>query len=157
MASFAEMNPAPVLRLDRDGTILLVNPAARQLFGETDLLGESWYALCPELEPIALELLGEPDLLVKSSYALRPGSESSALERSLQGADTLWHEAQIGERCLLFTYYASLERGQVYVFGADITERKASGGGSARERNHASPERKDGRTGHAHRRRGPRA
>ena len=124
MASFAEMNPAPVLRLDRNGTILLVNPAARQLFGETDLLGESWYALCPELEPIALELLGEPDLLVKSSYALRPGSESSALERSLQGADTLWHEAQIGERCLLFTYYASLERGQVYVFGADITERK---------------------------------
>ena len=122
MASFAEMNPAPVLRLDRDGTILLVNPAARQLFGETDLLGRSWYALCPELEPIALEialeLSGQPDL------ALRPESDSSALERSLQGADTLWHETQIGERCLLFTYRASPERGQVYVYGADITERK---------------------------------
>lgn len=28
MASFAKMNPAPVLRLDGQGTILLVNPAA---------------------------------------------------------------------------------------------------------------------------------
>ena len=51
MASFAEMNPAPVLRLDRHGTILLVNPAARELLGEPDLLGKSWYTLRPELEP----------------------------------------------------------------------------------------------------------
>ncbi|MCH7567470.1 MAG: PAS domain-containing protein, partial [Nitrospirae bacterium] len=99
MASFAEMNPAPVLRLDRHGTILLVNPAARELLDEPDLLGKSWYALCPELEP-------------------------SALESVLQGNDTLRHEAQVGERCILFTYRASLDRGQVYAFGADITEHK---------------------------------
>ncbi|MEE9248189.1 MAG: PAS domain S-box protein [Dehalococcoidia bacterium] len=98
MASFAEMNPAPVLKLDRHGTILLVNPAAGELLGQPDLLGKSWYALCPELE-------------------------SSALKRVLQG-DDMWHEAQISERCLLFTYRASLERSQVYVFGADLTERK---------------------------------
>ena len=99
MASFAEMNPAPVLRLDQHGTILLVNPAARQLFGEPDLLGKSWYALCLESEPIALE-------------------------RVLQSNDTLQCETQVGERCLLFTHRASLDRGQVYVYGADITERK---------------------------------
>ena len=99
MASFAEMNPAPVLRLDRQGTILLVNPAAHELLNEPDLLGKSWYALCPELEPFALE-------------------------RVLQGNDTLRHEAQLGERCILFTYCASLDGTQVYAYGADITERK---------------------------------
>lgn len=101
MASFAEMNPAPVLKLDRHGTILLVNPAARELLGEPDLLGKSWYALCPELEPMALE-------------------------RVIQGHDALWHEAQVGERCILFTYRASLDSGQVYGFGADITERRGA-------------------------------
>ncbi len=99
MASFAEMNPAPVLRLDRHGTILLANPAARELLDEQDLLGKSWYALCPELEP-------------------------TALERVLQGSDTLRHEAQVGDGCILFTYRASLDRDQVYAYGADITERK---------------------------------
>jgi len=99
MASFAEMNPAPVLRLDQQGTILLVNPAARELLDEPDLLGKSWYALCPELEP-------------------------SALQSVLQGNDTLRHEAQLGERCILFTYRASLDRAQVHAYGADITERK---------------------------------
>ena len=89
MASFAEKNPGPVLKLDQHGTILLVNPAARELLGEPDMLGKSWYALCPELEPIALA-----------------------------------HEIEVGERCLLFTYRASQDRGQVYVYGADITERK---------------------------------
>jgi len=99
MASFAEMNPAPVLRLDRQGTILLVNPAARELFREPNLLGKSWYALCLELEP-------------------------NALERVLQGNDTLQCETEMGERCLLFTHRASLDRSQVYVYGADITARK---------------------------------
>ena len=99
MASFAEMNPAPVLRLDRQGTILLVNPAARDLLGEPDLLGKSWYALCLELEP-------------------------NALERLLRDNDTLQCETEVGERRLLFTHRASLDGGQVYVYGADITERK---------------------------------
>ena len=102
MASFAEMNPAPVLKLDRHGTILLVNPAAGELLGQPDLLGKSWYALCPEFKSIALK-------------------------RVLQGDDT-WHEAQISERSLLFTYRASLERNEVYVFGADMTERKRAEG-----------------------------
>jgi len=99
MASFAKMNPAPVLRLDSQGTILLVNPAASELYGETDLVGKSWYALCPELEPMALEGM-------------------------LRGDHTLRHECLLGERCLLFTYRALPDRGQVHVYGADITERK---------------------------------
>ncbi len=76
-----------------------MNPAARQLFGEPYLLGKSWYTLCPESEPIVLE-------------------------RVLQSNDTLQCETEVGERCLLFTHRASLDRGQVYVYGADITARK---------------------------------
>jgi PAS domain S-box-containing protein len=33
LASFAELNPGPVLRIDPRGTILFANPAARRLFG----------------------------------------------------------------------------------------------------------------------------
>jgi len=206
MASFAETNPAPVLRLDRQGTILLVNPAASKLYGEPDLVGKSWYALCPELEPMALEGMlrgdhttrheslvgelcllftyravpdrgqvhvygaditerkqaeealadmasfaqmnpapvlrldsegtillvnpaaseawGEPDLVGKSWYALCPELEPMALQRMLRGDHTMRHECLVGERCLLFTYRAVPDRGQVHVYGADITERK---------------------------------
>ena len=99
MASFAEMNLAPVLKLDQHGTILLVNPAARQLFGEPGLLGKSWYAICSELDPITL---------------------GKVLKRN----DTLQCEIEVGNRCLLFTHRASVDRGQVYVYGADITEHK---------------------------------
>ena len=99
MASFAKMNPAPVLRLDSQGTILLVNPAAGELWGEPGLVGKSWYALCPELEPMALERLLRNDIPKQ-------------------------HECVVGERCLLFTYRAVPDRGQVHVYGADITEHK---------------------------------
>ncbi len=99
MASFARLNPAPVLRLDSQGTILLINPAAGKVWGEANLVGKSWYALCPELEPMALE-------------------------RMLRGDHTIRHESLVGQRCLLFTYRAEPDRGQVYVYGADITERK---------------------------------
>ena len=99
MASFAKMNPAPVLRLDNQGTILLVNPAARELYGESDLVGKSWYVLCPELAP-------------------------RALEGMLQSGSTMRHESLAGERWFLFTYRAVPDRGQVHVYGANITERK---------------------------------
>ncbi len=99
LASFAKLNPAPVLRLDGQGTVLLVNPAAIELYREPDLVGKSWYALCPELEPMALEGM-------------------------LRGDHIMRNESLVGERCLLFTYRAVPDRGQVHVYGADITERK---------------------------------
>ena len=99
MASFAKMNPAPVLRLDDKGTILLVNDAASELWGEPGLVGKSWYTLCPDLEPMALVGMLRDDI-------------------------SLQHECLVGERWLLFTYRAVPEFGQVHVYGADITERK---------------------------------
>ena len=99
MASFAELNPAPVLRLDSQGTILLMNPAASELYGDPDLVGKSWYSHCPELAPMALEGM-------------------------LRGEHTVRHESLVGELCLLFTYRAVPDRGYVHVYGTDITERK---------------------------------
>jgi signal transduction histidine kinase len=99
MASFSKMNPAPVLRLDGQGTILLVNPAASELWGEPGLVGKSWYDLCPELEPMELVALIRDDIPMQREYL-------------------------VGDRCLLFTYRAVPDREQVHVYGADIKERK---------------------------------
>ncbi|MGI9622013.1 MAG: hypothetical protein ACR2PK_04180, partial [Acidimicrobiales bacterium] len=41
LARFPEMNPGPVLRLDRQGTVLLANRAARDLFCQDVLVGQS--------------------------------------------------------------------------------------------------------------------
>ena len=99
MASFAEMNPAPVLRLDRHGTILLMNPAARKLFDNAEPSEKSWYFLCP-------------------------GLKQDAFDRLFQGLGKTQHEQNIGDKSYLFTYRNDPNRGYVNVYGADITERE---------------------------------
>lgn len=99
MALFAQLNPAPVLRLDHKGTVLLGNKAARKLFGDQDLSGKSWSSLCP-------------------------GLESDCFQKLLCGQDNLQQEAHFGEKAFLFTYLGSVERGQIHVYGADITKVK---------------------------------
>ena len=47
-----------------------------------------------------------------------------ALEGMLRDGHSIRHESLAGERSLLFTYRAVPDRGQVHVYGADITERK---------------------------------
>ena len=49
MARFPEMNPGPVLRIDRDGLILLSNSQARLVFGE-DLVSKNWKEVCPGMK-----------------------------------------------------------------------------------------------------------
>ena len=100
MASFAEMNPAPVVRTDFNGTILLVNPATRALFPNQTLIGQSWLSLCP-------------------------GMDRSAFEDSLNNSTvTSQHEAQVGDNYYLFTYRCDEHGGCVHVYGMDITERR---------------------------------
>ena len=41
VARFPEMNPAPVLRFDRSGNVVLANVAALKLFGTEDLVGRT--------------------------------------------------------------------------------------------------------------------
>jgi signal transduction histidine kinase len=101
IARFPEMNPGPVLRLDRDGVILLANHAARELFGQTDLRGRRWQELCPGLTP---------ELWAQVRRAASP----------------LDHETRLAGRHVLFTHTPDPGSDQVFVYGADLTELKAA-------------------------------
>ena len=99
MASFAEMNPAPVLRIDLKGTILLVNRAARALFPEQTLVGQSWLSLCPCMDRSTFDAWWN------------------------NGKDTIQQEAQIGDACYLFTSRYDAHGRCIHIYGMDITER----------------------------------
>ncbi|UCC74047.1 MAG: PAS domain S-box protein [Gemmatimonadota bacterium] len=98
VARFPEMNPGPVLRVDLDGTVLMDNPAARDLFGQ-ELLGQSWRAVCPGID----ETVWHDILEVRGAVVL---------ERCITGRD------------FLFTHRRDFEANLVFVFGADVTEQK---------------------------------
>ena len=99
MARFPDMNPGPVLRLDRDGCIVLANRAARALFGGERLVGKLWQELCPGMTQGFLEeVLGTEEL----------GS----------------HETQVRSQHILFTHRRGRE--YVFVYGADLTELKVA-------------------------------
>jgi PAS domain-containing protein len=48
LAQFPEMNPGAVIRLDRTGTVLLANRAARGLFKTENIVGRKWMTMCPD-------------------------------------------------------------------------------------------------------------
>lgn len=99
LALFPEMNPGPVLRVGADGAIVLANRAARTLFGSDDIVGRDWTELCP-------------------------GVTRRMLERVRKGPESLLHEADMGERHLVFTHTPGMGGREVFVYGADLTELK---------------------------------
>jgi len=99
MALFAEMDPAPILRTDLDGTISLANRAAAELFKDQHLIGNSWYVLCLAVDRKAFDQLSHK-------------------------GGTLQHEYRIGEKDFLFTYLSNLDYGLVHIYGTDITQLK---------------------------------
>lgn len=101
MALFPEMNPGPVVRVDRAGTILLANRAARELFAGTDCLGASWLELCPGMSPALW-------------------TEILAAEEPVN------HETQIADRHMLFTHTPGGALEFVFVYGADLTDLKGA-------------------------------
>ncbi len=96
MAQFPEMNPAPVLRLDREARVLLANKAAREVFRQADLIGRTWLELCPGMSP---------DLW----------------RRVLDETSPPEHEVDIGELRMVFTHVRSESGEFVFVYGADVT------------------------------------
>ena len=50
LAKFPEMNSGPVLRLNRNAEVLLANSAARKIFNQKSLVGQSWIDLYPGLD-----------------------------------------------------------------------------------------------------------
>ncbi len=99
MASLPDINPGPVFRIDRKGTIVLANRAARTMFGDEGLVGKTWVDICPD---ISREEWG----------------------RIWSGEGPTQCEVEIGNMCVSLTFILPATGGDVYVFGADITTRK---------------------------------
>jgi signal transduction histidine kinase len=97
MAAFPDMNPAPVIRTDLQGRILLANPAARESFGREHLDGVDWFEICPGVTR------GFWGVVVR-------GETQPSLE------------AAVGGRVLSFTYRLAPDATSVFIFGADVTE-----------------------------------
>ncbi|MEM7011951.1 MAG: response regulator [Verrucomicrobiota bacterium] len=101
MALFAELNPAPVLKMDKKGNIQLANKAARAIFGEDDLVGDSWYKICPPEDYDAL---------------------AEAVDASESGPGIDQQESTIGDQTLLLTFQVAPNGEFVNVYGADATD-----------------------------------
>jgi signal transduction histidine kinase len=102
MALFAELNPSPVLRFDKNGEVLMANPAAIELF---DL--EAWAGMYSRM-------------YLKS---LIPGIEEFDLAGCIINGRITVHSAQIGNRHFHFTFRGLAERGIGQIYGSDITEK----------------------------------
>ena len=98
LAVFPEMNPAPVIKGNRKGKILLSNRSARELFQKNDLMGASWRTLCPDGE--------------------------AGITQALSSGETFQHECPIMDQHYLFTYKKVPGSDLVFIFGADLTARK---------------------------------
>lgn len=98
MALFAELNPEPVLRIDREGTILQANPAALNAFQVEELLGGGIQSFIEEIK--------ETDV--------------SALIRDSQIATI---DAKVGNRYFRFILRGIAHLNICQIYGSDITER----------------------------------
>ncbi|MGB7292876.1 MAG: ATP-binding protein [Thermodesulfobacteriota bacterium] len=99
MALFAKKNPAPVLRLNAQGIVLLANDGAKELFKGQELIGMSWYHLCPVTPAgIVQKLIG--------------GEESTIIEAEINSKYFIFNLISIPEYCFFDVY------------GTDITQRR---------------------------------
>jgi PAS domain S-box-containing protein len=99
LARFPEMNPGPVCRLDREGTIVLANASARRLFSDESLVGKCWLDICPQMSKSHWE-----EVLTSNSHQT--------------------HETELGDRYVVFTHTPGEGEHEIFVYGADITERR---------------------------------
>jgi signal transduction histidine kinase len=99
MALFAELNPDPVLRFDRDGKVIMANPAAVNILGRRSLNGM----------PLT---------------SIIPGLEETDFSACISGSLTRVHSIQIGDNFFHFIFkgISELEIGNIY--GSDITDQK---------------------------------
>ncbi|HEX9691780.1 MAG TPA: ATP-binding protein [Gemmatimonadales bacterium] len=101
LGEFPDMNPGPVLRLTQAGMVERANKAARVVFPGDTLSEASWLVVCP-------------------------GMTVERWREVCGSREPVQHEALVGERCFVFTHVCRPASGHVFVFGSDITERRAA-------------------------------
>ena len=99
LARFPEMNPGPVLRLDTTGTIILANTGAKKIFNLPNLIGVKWQDICP-------------------------GMDAEHWKEVTSCSRDMGFEADVNERCYLFTHVCPANSENYFVFGSDVTEIK---------------------------------
>lgn len=99
MSQFSEMNPAPVLRCDSNGTIQMANQAAIDILSMESLEETTIDSILPDMEEDVLEDCILSDKVISRSLA-------------------------IGERFYDFTIRGSKDMNRAYIYGSDITKRK---------------------------------
>lgn len=100
VARFPDMNPGPVVRARRDGTILLANRAARTLLARGEALKDgSWLTVCP-------------------------GMTAARWAQIVASPVITHHETRVGDRSILFTHTAGEDVEWVFIYGADVTAQR---------------------------------
>lgn len=99
MALFAQYNPAPVLRFDMEGRVLMANPAATEILQSGVVKG-------------------------KPLPALVPGTERLDWAACVKNAEIFSHTTSIGNRHFQFVFRGVPDNGFGNVYGSDITERQ---------------------------------
>ena len=99
MALFAQFNPGPVLRIDRNGIIISSNPAAINIIGKNAGVGSSIKILLPEIAVCDYEDI------IKNNYHF-------ILESSIKNF------------IYQFTFVGILGSDCIQIYGSDITESK---------------------------------
>jgi PAS domain S-box-containing protein len=98
MARFAELNPAPVVRVDRGGKLLMANPAASELLGADG---------------------------TDPAHATRavPGLDAVDLAASIDDGRVVQWSAPVGPRAFQFVLRGIPDLGVAQIYGSDITDR----------------------------------
>lgn len=99
MALFAQLNPAPILRINSTGNVLMANPAAEVLFGheQLDLLGSNIFDLIPDLEIFDIGSLSKEGIITEQ-------------------------RAKIGDRFFQLIFTGVPEMRSVHMYSHDITD-----------------------------------
>ena len=71
MASFAELNPAPVLRVDHDGIIMSCNPASVEILGKNAKKGTSIFSILQGLSQIDLNKCIRENMLLSKEIKIK--------------------------------------------------------------------------------------
>jgi signal transduction histidine kinase len=99
MALFPEMNPGPVCRMTREGTILLANSKATSFFGDENLRGKNWRNILSSIDDATWQAI----LASEHPFPV---------------------DQQFGSVWMSFAHVVSPSRDQVFAYGTDITHNK---------------------------------